>query len=61
VLARFERVLVPEMNSGQLALLLRGRFLKDVTSYGKVQGRPFFRSEIYDRIRRMLAEVPHVH
>jgi 2-oxoglutarate ferredoxin oxidoreductase subunit alpha len=61
VLARFERVLVPEMNSGQLALLLRARFLKDVTSYGKVQGRPFFRSEISDRIRQMLNEVPSVH
>ena len=58
VLARFERVLVPEMNTGQLALLLRARYLEDVTSYGKVQGRPFFRSEIYDRIKQMLDEVP---
>ena len=58
VLARFERVLVPEMNTGQLALLLRARYLKDIVSYGKVQGRPFFRSEIYDRIKQMLDEVP---
>src|SRR5579864_4900400 len=50
VLARFERVLVPEMNLGQLALLLRARFLKDVISLSKVQGRPFTRSEILDEI-----------
>jgi 2-oxoglutarate/2-oxoacid ferredoxin oxidoreductase subunit alpha len=62
VLARFRRVLVPEMNSGQLALLLRGRFLKDVVSYPKVQGRPFFRSEILAKIHALLeAEGTHVH
>jgi len=54
VLARFDRVLLPEMNSGQLALLLRGRYLVDVTSYAKVEGKPFFRTEIYDRIKEML-------
>ncbi|HEY6321852.1 MAG TPA: 2-oxoacid:acceptor oxidoreductase subunit alpha [Thermoanaerobaculia bacterium] len=54
VLARFERVLVPEMNLGQLALLLRARFLKDVISLSKVQGRPFTRSEILDEIMLLL-------
>jgi 2-oxoglutarate ferredoxin oxidoreductase subunit alpha len=58
VLARFEQVLVPEMNSGQLALLLRARFLKDVVTYSKVQGRPFFRYEILNKIRQMLGEEP---
>ena len=54
VLARFERVLVPEMNSGQLALLLQGHFLKPVISYPKVQGKPFFRHEIRERIREVM-------
>ena len=54
VLARFDRVLVPELNLGQLAMLLRARFLKDVESYSKVQGKPFFRQEICDRIEGML-------
>jgi len=54
VLARFERVLVPEMNLGQLALLLRARFLKDVISLSKVQGRPFTRNEILDEIVLLL-------
>ncbi|MBV8987572.1 MAG: 2-oxoglutarate ferredoxin oxidoreductase subunit alpha, partial [Solirubrobacterales bacterium] len=46
VLSFFERVLVPEMNTGQLALLLRGRFLVDVESFCKVQGQPIFAAEI---------------
>ncbi|HLF55461.1 MAG TPA: 2-oxoacid:acceptor oxidoreductase subunit alpha, partial [Thermoanaerobaculia bacterium] len=54
VLARFERVLVPEMNTGQLALLLQGKFLKPVISFPKVQGKPFFRNEIYGKIRGVL-------
>lgn len=54
VLARYERVLVPELNTGQLAFLLRGHFLKDVTSLGKVQGRPFNRGEIFAKIVSML-------
>ncbi len=54
VLARFERVLVPEMNLGQLALLLRARFLEDVITLSKVQGRPFTRGEILDRIVQLL-------
>jgi 2-oxoglutarate/2-oxoacid ferredoxin oxidoreductase subunit alpha len=61
VLARFDKVLVPEMNSGQLALLLRGHFLKDVITYSKVQGRPFFRREIYDRVKEILEGDQHVH
>jgi len=55
VLDRFEKVLVPEMNTGQLALLLRARYLKDVITLSKVQGRPFFRHEIEDKIREVLS------
>jgi 2-oxoglutarate ferredoxin oxidoreductase subunit alpha len=46
VLRAFDRVLVPEMNSGQLAMLLRSRFLVDVESFCKVEGQPIFASEI---------------
>lgn len=54
VLSRFEHVLVPEMNSGQLSLLLRARYLKDVVSYPKVQGKPFYRHEIIDKVKEIL-------
>jgi 2-oxoglutarate ferredoxin oxidoreductase subunit alpha len=55
VLARFERVLVPEMNLGQLALLLQGRYLKPIDSFPKVEGKPFFRFEIHQKIRALLS------
>ena len=54
VLAKFDRVLVPEMNLGQLALLLQGRYLKKIDSFPKVQGKPFFRFEIHDKIRELM-------
>ncbi len=46
VLRRYDKVLVPEINLGQLALLLRGRFLVDVISYNQVRGLPFRAAEL---------------
>jgi 2-oxoglutarate ferredoxin oxidoreductase subunit alpha len=46
VLRSFDRVLVPEMNSGQLAQILRAKFLVDVESFCKVQGLPIYSAEI---------------
>ncbi len=46
VLRRYRRVLVPEMNLGQLSRLVRAEFLVDAQSLSKVQGRPFRASEI---------------
>jgi len=54
VLSRFKQVLVPEMNTGQMAFLLQGRFLKPIISFTKVQGKPFFRPEIYHKIKEIL-------
>ncbi|MGZ4193598.1 MAG: 2-oxoacid:acceptor oxidoreductase subunit alpha, partial [Solirubrobacteraceae bacterium] len=50
VLRSFERVLVPELNSGHLAMLLRSRFLVDVESFTKIQGQPLFAAEIEEEI-----------
>ena len=50
VLRSFDRVLVPEMNSGQLSQVLRSKFLVDIESYCKVQGQPLFASEIEQQI-----------
>jgi 2-oxoglutarate ferredoxin oxidoreductase subunit alpha len=46
VLAAYDRVLVPEINLGQLALLLRARYLTDVISYNRVRGLPFRAAEL---------------
>ncbi|HEX9812199.1 MAG TPA: 2-oxoacid:acceptor oxidoreductase subunit alpha [Burkholderiales bacterium] len=53
VLRRHARILVPEMNLGQLAQLLRARFLVDVIELHKVQGKPFKVSEIYEKLMEL--------
>ena len=54
VLRRYEKVLVPEINLGQLALLLRGRYLVDVISYNRVRGLPFGAAELADVIKDVI-------
>jgi 2-oxoglutarate ferredoxin oxidoreductase subunit alpha len=54
VLSRFETVIVPELNLGQLALLVRARFLIDAISFSKVKGLPFKVSEIVRKINEYL-------
>ncbi|MGL6278340.1 MAG: 2-oxoacid:acceptor oxidoreductase subunit alpha, partial [Gaiella sp.] len=54
VLHRYEKVLVPEMNLGQLALLLRAAYLVDAVSYTKVSGQPFQSAELADAIRGLV-------
>jgi 2-oxoglutarate ferredoxin oxidoreductase subunit alpha len=55
VLRSYPKVLVPEMNLGQLAMLLRAEFLVDVVSYTKVRGRPLGARELEDAITTMVA------
>jgi 2-oxoglutarate/2-oxoacid ferredoxin oxidoreductase subunit alpha len=50
VLRAYERVLVPEMNMGQLTKLLRAEFLVDVEGYTKVDGMPIFTRDMMDQI-----------
>ena len=57
VLRRYERVLVPEMNSGQLRMLLRAQYLVDVRGYNRVHGLPFTTHELVDEIAGQLAEL----
>ena len=53
VLGRYTRVLVPELNTGQLAMLIRSRFLIDVAQLNKVQGTPFSVAEILATIETL--------
>jgi 2-oxoglutarate ferredoxin oxidoreductase subunit alpha len=55
VLKRYKKVLVPELNAGQLRMLLRATFLVDAVGLNKVQGRPFLVSEIEKKITEMLS------
>ena len=54
ILQRFNRVLIPELNLGQLSLLIRGRYLVDAISLSKVQGVPFKVSEIVAKCNELL-------
>jgi 2-oxoglutarate/2-oxoacid ferredoxin oxidoreductase subunit alpha len=54
VLRRYEKVLVPELNLGQLRFMIRGHFLVDAAGLNKVQGKPFKISEILGKIEEML-------
>jgi 2-oxoglutarate ferredoxin oxidoreductase subunit alpha len=56
VMRSFRRVLVPEVNLGQLSLLLRARFLIDVVGYNKVRGKPFRIAEIKGAAEALLGE-----
>ena len=53
VLSRYDRVLIPEMNLGQLSRLIRAEFLVDAQTLSKVQGLPFRASEIEAAIQEM--------
>jgi 2-oxoglutarate ferredoxin oxidoreductase subunit alpha len=55
VMKRYKKVLVPEMNLGQLVWVLRAKYLIDAISYPKVQGKPFRVSEIESKIDEVLA------
>ena len=54
VLARYERVLIPEMNLGQLLKLVRAEFLVDAAGYNRVRGVPFTSAELADAIEVLL-------
>ncbi len=54
LLRRFDKILVPEMNSGQLVTMLRSTYLVPAEGLNKVQGKPFKISEITDAIRSRL-------
>ena len=53
VLERYDQILVPEINMGQLALLLQGRYVREVQRLNKVQGLPFSAGEILNRIVKL--------
>ncbi len=54
IFKRFKRILLPEINLGQLAFILRSQYLVDIIQYNKVQGLPFKASEIEEKILNLL-------
>ena len=56
ILKRYDKVLVPEMNLGQLSLLLRAKYLIDVVGYNEVRGLPLKAAVLADVIGGLVAE-----
>jgi 2-oxoglutarate ferredoxin oxidoreductase subunit alpha len=54
ILKKFDKVLIPENNLGQLSLLIRGQFLVDAKGYNTVTGRPFSIAEVEGAILEMV-------
>lgn len=54
ILGRYEQVLVPELNMGQLRSIIRSRFLVDAVGFNKVMGKPFSVGELVDKIKQMV-------
>jgi 2-oxoglutarate ferredoxin oxidoreductase subunit alpha len=58
VLRSYRRVLIPEVNLGQLSMLIRAKYLIDAVGYNRVRGKPFRIAEIIDEAERLLVEKP---
>jgi len=56
IMGRFDRVLVPELNTGQLRTYLQGRYVRPLEGLNKVEGKPFLVSEIVCKISELVSE-----
>jgi 2-oxoglutarate ferredoxin oxidoreductase subunit alpha len=54
VVRAYDKVLIPEMNLGQLRMLIRAQFLVDAAGYNRVRGRPFGAAELADAISALV-------
>ena len=59
VLGNYDKILIPEMNLGQLRMLVRARYLVDAVGYNKVRGLPFKAEELADAVIGLLDEGAH--
>ena len=60
ILQRFKKILIPELNSGQLLQLIRSSYLIDAIGLNKVQGQPFHVFELHAKIDEILKEIGHL-
>ena len=54
ILARYDKVVIPEMNLGQLATLIRAKYLVDALSFTQVRGMPFKADELADMLQGVI-------
>lgn len=56
ILGNYDSVLIPELNLGQLRMLVRAKYLVDAIGYNRVQGKPFSVTELVDKINELTTE-----
>ena len=54
IISRFDKVLIPELNRGQLRMIIRAQFLVDAIGLNKIQGKPFAVREVTEKIEELL-------
>ena len=56
ILLKFNKVLIPEINLGQLSTIIRSKFLIDTINFNRVSGKPYTTSDIYEKIEQIIKE-----
>jgi len=54
ILVKFQKVMIAELNMGQLAAIIRSKFLVDAVSLNKIQGKPFTITEVFKKITELV-------
>ena len=54
ILVKFQKVMIAELNLGQLSTIIRSKFLVDAVSLNKMQGKPFTQTEVYNKITKLV-------
>ena len=54
ILLKFQKVLIPEINSGQLIKIIRSEFLIDAEGFNLVRGKPYTKSQITNKVKEMI-------
>ena len=57
ILSRYKKVLIPELNMGQLRMLIRARYLVDAIGFNKIKGKPFAVSELLEKILEVASTI----
>ncbi len=58
IIGNYDSVLIPELNLGQLRMLIRAKYLVDAIGYNRVQGKPFSVGELVEKINELTTETP---
>ncbi len=57
IIVKFKKVVIPELNMGQLLTVVRSKFLVDAIGLNKVAGKPFTKTELYKQIKKTIKEI----